>query len=58
MADTTLTDFSGVIVFALVLWFSGNIYLGLAFFALKQPTLKRPRFVRASAISRPFMMFE
>jgi hypothetical protein len=34
MDDTTLIDFSGVIVFTLVLWFSGNIYLALAFFAL------------------------
>ena len=35
MDDTTLIDFSGVIVFARVFWLSGNIYLGLAFFALR-----------------------
>jgi len=34
MDDTTLIDFSGVIIFTLVLWFSSNIYLALAFFAL------------------------
>ena len=34
MDDTTLIVFFGVIFFAVVLWFSGNIYLGLAAFAL------------------------
>jgi len=34
MDDTTLIVFFGVIFFGVVLWFSGNIYLGLATFAL------------------------
>jgi hypothetical protein len=34
MDDTTLIVFVGVILFGVVLWLSGNIYLGLAFFAL------------------------
>lgn len=34
MDDTTLIVFFGVILLAVVLWFSGNIYLGLAAFAL------------------------
>ena len=34
MDDTTLIVFFGVIFFGVVLWFSGNIYLGLASFAL------------------------
>jgi energy-coupling factor transporter transmembrane protein EcfT len=34
MDNTTLIVFVGVILFGVVLWFSGNIYLGLATFAL------------------------
>jgi len=34
MDDTTLIVFFGVIFLAVVLYFSGNIYLGLAAFAL------------------------
>jgi hypothetical protein len=34
MDNTTLIVFVGVILFGMVLWFSSDIYLGLAIFAL------------------------